>query len=645
MSNKIAFISEHASPLALLGGTDSGGQNVYVGELAIQLADLGFEIDIYTRWDNPDKTKIVAYQAGVRVIHVEAGPIEEIAKEEIFCYMDEFTADMLGFINDEGLVYQLIHANFWMSGLVAANLKKVLNVPFVITFHALGHIRKLHQKEQDKFPPQRVAIEEEIVQCADHIIAECPQDKKDLLRYYHAEEEKVTVIPCGFNPQEFFPMYKELSRQLLHLDKTEKVILQLGRMVPRKGIDNVIRAVPLLKKAGINVRLVIVGGEEQLPGFSDGEEMTRLKELAEILGVMEQVTFTGRKDRKELKYYYAAADLFITTPWYEPFGITPLEAMACGTPVIGSRVGGIKYSIVDGKTGLLVSPNNPEMLADRIKLLFSNDKLLAVMGENAAQHVLDNFTWEKVAKSIKSLYERVLKEKTRNVEEQVKIAAAFEDAITTFRQSALSLSSVILEAAEAMIDALKNGHKILVCGNGGSAAESQHFAAELVGRFEIPYRNALPVISLTADTAVLTAWSNDFGYEEVFSRQVQAFGKKGDVLLCLSTSGASQNLISAMKAATALELTCINLLGKGGGEAVHHGNINIVVPSSSSQRIQEVHLHLVHLLCGLIESRLFHEKPLKQVQQEVFSPLKVLNGFTRVFEPGVKGRGIRKYGS
>ena len=645
MSNKIAFISEHASPLALLGGTDSGGQNVYVGELAVQLVELGFEVDIYTRWDDPAKSKVVLYQPGVRVIHVEAGPVEEVPKEQLLCYMDEFAADMLSFMRSSGLCYQLIHANFWMSGLVASNLKKSLQVPFVITFRALGHIRKLYQKEQDKFPAQRVAVEEEIVRCADHIIAECPQDRKDLLEYYHADEEKITVIPCGFNPQEFIPMYKEMSRERLNLDKEEKIILQLGRMVPRKGIDNVIRTVPLLKKTGMKIRLLIVGGEEQLPGTTHCAEMIRLKALAQSLGVAEQVTFTGRKERKELKYYYSAADLFITTPWYEPFGITPLEAMACGTPVIGARVGGIKYSVVDGKTGLLVTPNNPGMLADRVKLLLSNDRLLEVMGVNASRHVLENFTWEKVATSMKVVYEEVVEQITLLAGEKAKIEAAFEDAVKTFRQSAISLSGVIAEAAEAMVSTLVKGGKILVCGNGGSAAESQHFAAELVGRFEIPYRNALPVISLTADSAVLTAWSNDFGYDEVFARQVQAYGQKGDELLCLSTSGASANLINAMKSAGSMSMTCINLLGRGGGDAVDYGDINLVVPSNSSQRIQEVHLHLIHLLCGLIENRLFQGNAHTQIKQEVLAPLKIVDGFTHVFKNGVKGRGLNSYGS
>jgi len=408
MNNRIAFISEHASPLAILGGTDSGGQNVYVAELASQLAKLDYQIDIYTRWENPSDPQIVNYQPGVRVIHVQAGPVEQIPKEEILCYMDEFYEEMLDFITIKNTDYALIHANFWMSGLVAMKLKAALDIPFVITFHALGEVRKIHQKEADKFPRERVTIEEEIVRKADQLIAECPQDKEDLIKYYHASPERITIIPCGFNPAEFFPMDKMLSREVLGLETAEKTILQLGRMVPRKGVDNVIKALALLRHPGFAVRLVIVGGESETPGINDSPELLRLRKLAESLNVADKVTFTGRKNREELKYYYDAADIFVTTPWYEPFGITPLEAMACGTPVIGADVGGIKYSVIDGKTGFLVPPDNPQVLCDRIAALFADESLLRDMSEYALRHVHEHFTWEIIARQMSDFYMLVL---------------------------------------------------------------------------------------------------------------------------------------------------------------------------------------------------------------------------------------------
>lgn len=411
MNNKIAFISEHASPLALLGGTDNGGQNVYVGELAVHLASLGFRVDIYTRREDPFTDQIVLYKPGVRVIHVQAGPLEQIPKEEILAYMDEFTADMLDFMKAEELTYKLIHANFWMSGLVAMQLKRILKIPFVITFHALGHVRKLYQKENDKFPPVRVLIEEEIVAHADMIIAECPQDKEDLLNYYHAAPEKITIIPCGVNLEEFFPSCKTQAKKLLDLDPEEYIILQLGRMVPRKGIDNVIKALSLIGPLDKPLKLIVVGGDEQIPGIKESDELIRLRELAEELGVTAQVTFTGGKQRAELRHYYTAADIFITTPWYEPFGITPLEAMACGTPVIGAEVGGIKYTVVNGQTGLLVTPDHPRLLAQRVKQLLTDETLRQEMGAQSHLRVLENFSWKNIALKMYTLYELVVLEK------------------------------------------------------------------------------------------------------------------------------------------------------------------------------------------------------------------------------------------
>lgn len=606
MKKRIAFISEHASPLAQLGGADSGGQNVYVAELTGQLAKKGYEIDIFTRWENSGLPQSLNYHPGLRIIHIQAGPVEQIPKEELLPYMDEFAIGMLDFIRMERMTYDLIHANFFMSGLVAMKLNEALNIPFVITFHALGKVRKIHQKEADRFPEERIVIEEELVRKASLIIAECPQDEEDLINFYKADPDRICMVPCGFNPQEFFPMDKKLSRTALELNENDKIILQLGRMVPRKGVDNVIRSIPLLDDSLQQVKLLIVGGDAEVPDFNANKELKRLKSLAAELNIADRVVFVGSRDREQLKVYYDAADVFVTTPWYEPFGITPLEAMACATPVIGSDVGGIKYSVVDGKTGFLIPPNAPKVLADRISLLLKNEDLLNNMGEWALKHVHANFTWEMVADQISEQYENILNsEEEQHLLDVDLIESAFEDAAKTFKNAALALSEQIADAAGCMSTALKKGNKILVCGNGGSAAESQHFAAELVGRFELPSRTGLPVISLTADTAVLTAWSNDFGFDEVFARQVQAYGQHGDILLCLSTSGNSPNLLKAMEVAKEKRMLCINILGKDGGKAADYGFINLIVPSESTPRIQEVHLHLIHLLCGLIEKRLF----------------------------------------
>jgi D-inositol-3-phosphate glycosyltransferase len=403
MKRRLAFISEHASPLAVLGGVDAGGQNVYVAEICKALADLGYEIDIYTRKDRQDQPREVNWLPGIRVVHVQAGPAREVAKEKLLDFMDEFASDMIGYIRNCRLQYDLIHANFFMSGLVAAIIKKQLSIPYVITFHALGKVRMIHQKEKDAFPAARIDIEQMIAKDADGIIAECPQDKADLIEYYDADPSKITVIPCGFNAQEFHPQSGLEARSYIGISEKDVVLLQLGRIVPRKGIDNVISALKYLRDIP-NLKLLVVGGASDTPDFENDPEFGRLLSLARELGVDASVTFTGRRNRDQLKYYYQAADFFISTPWYEPFGITPLEAMACGTPVIGSDVGGIKYTVQHASTGFLVPAHHPAALAAAVREGISCPEKYKVLCQNAIRRVNECFTWEIVASQADKLY-------------------------------------------------------------------------------------------------------------------------------------------------------------------------------------------------------------------------------------------------
>ena len=377
------------------------------------LVSLGYEIDIFTRKESSINT-IVNWLPGIRVIHVKAGPETVIAKEEILGFMDEFADNMSAFITQNKICYEVIHANFFMSAMVAAIIKKRFRIPYTVTFHALGLVRQIHQKEMDKFPVSRIAIEKAIVQDADYIIAECPQDRDDLLQHYGADKNKITIIPCGFSNKEFYPIEKAKARKILNLPQHEKILLQLGRMVPRKGVDNVIKAIGKIKSSLESVHLIIVGGDADKPDPKLTPEIARLFDIAKKANVQTKITFVGRKTRDVLKYYYAAADLFITTPWYEPFGITPLEAMACGTPVIGANVGGIKFSVADGKTGFLVPPNNPEALAEKIEQALSCAKTLADMSENCIQRVNQMFTWKYVADCCDVLYNKMISRKQAN---------------------------------------------------------------------------------------------------------------------------------------------------------------------------------------------------------------------------------------
>jgi D-inositol-3-phosphate glycosyltransferase len=404
---RIAMISEHASPLASLGGVDAGGQNVYVGQLARHLAMLGIEVDVFTRRDDPAQPDIVEWCEGVRVMHVDAGPPCPLPKEELLPHMPAF-ADEMSARWERGRAYELIHANFWMSGLVAATLQERFGVPFVVTFHALGKVRRAHQGDADRFPDERFAIEERIVRTATHIVAECPQDEHDLITLYDADPARIDVIPAGFDPSELTPVGRAVARRALGLPARDRIVAHVGRMVPRKGVDDAIRGFArFAARSDASASMVVAGGSGRAQGGPD-RETRRLMQVAHEEGVRDAVRFLGHVERPMLRTVYSAADAFVTTPWYEPFGITPLEAMACGTPVVGSNVGGIRFTVRDGETGFLVPPRDPDAIAARLQELFENPALMAALRRQAIRRVHDLFTWRHVASQIAVLYDRVL---------------------------------------------------------------------------------------------------------------------------------------------------------------------------------------------------------------------------------------------
>ncbi len=416
---RIAFISEHASPLAPLGGVDSGGQNVYVGNLARELGRLGYLVDVYTRRDDPAAPQVVDWRPGVRVVRIDAGPAQPLPKEALLPHMPQFTQSMLRFMQQGALGYALAHANFFLSGMVAQELKRLLGLPYVITFHALGRVRRRCQGDADGFPDARFAIEEALMREADCVIAECEQDRDDMRSLYEARPSRLAIVPCGFDPDELWPV-KETARARLGLPAEGFIILQLGRMVPRKGVDNVIRALQCLQNEHrVAAQLLVVGGDAHALGATahaaavppEDAELRRLSALAAELGVAAQISFTGAQPRERLREYYSAANVFVTTPWYEPFGITPLEAMACATPVIGSSVGGIRTTVIDGKTGFLVPPNDPARLASRIALLAREPRLAERLGWTGLRRAHRHFTWRRVAMQMASVYRSVLRER------------------------------------------------------------------------------------------------------------------------------------------------------------------------------------------------------------------------------------------
>lgn len=384
------MISEHASPLAALGGEDSGGQNVYVAELARRLGAMGHQVDVFTRRDSTLLPAVVPFAEGVRVVNLPAGPPESMPKDDLFPFMAEFRDALYRFAREEPAAYDLVHANFWMSGWVACEAKRDLDLPFAQTFHALGEIKKLEQGADDTSPPERRATELRILEEVDLVLATCLAEVEELTTIYDADPDRLTIVPCGVDVEMFRPVNRRGARRKLGLADRPTVIY-VGRLVPRKGVDTVVEAFALLPR-GLDARLVIVGGE---PGGSP--EVNRLSSLAEELDVAERVTFAGSRPQEDLHCYYCAADAAVSVPHYEPFGMTPLEAMACATPVVGSRVGGIKTSVAEGETGYLVPPRDPELLAGRLLRLLSDPTLRDRMGHAARRRIEEHYTWEHVA--------------------------------------------------------------------------------------------------------------------------------------------------------------------------------------------------------------------------------------------------------
>jgi D-inositol-3-phosphate glycosyltransferase len=405
---KIAIVSEHASPIAQAGGVDSGGQNIYVAQVARRLAAMGVQVDVFTRMDNPYLPTEMEWDEKVRIVHVPAGPARSLPKEALLPYMGEFGDYMARYFNGSQ-PYDLIHANFFMSAMASLPVARRAGIPLAVTFHALGRVRRQHQATADLFPDARFDIEDDIVRHADRIIAECPQDKTDLIELYQADPRRICMVPCGFDEQEMWPMDKAEARAGLGWDPDAFYMLQLGRMVPRKGVDNVIVALAHLRKhRKVNARLCIVGGETADPMDAASPEMARLRAVAQKEGVQEFVEFAGRRARHLLRKYYCAADAFVTTPWYEPFGITPVEAMACSRPVVGSDTGGIRYTVVDGETGFLVPPREPGLLADKLERLARDSALATRMGAAGLRRARSMFTWDRVARDLAREFDELI---------------------------------------------------------------------------------------------------------------------------------------------------------------------------------------------------------------------------------------------
>lgn len=409
MNRRVAMISEHANPLSVLGGVDAGGQNVYIDSVSRELTKLGWQVDVFTRRQDPNEPAVVELGPGARVISLLAGPLAPIPKDEIWRYMPAFRDQTRKFAASQDLGYNVIHGNFWMSGWAACELGQGLNLPVVQIFHATGVTKLREQGDADTSPTDRIATEREVVHRANWMIAQCPAERSELLADYAASPERIVLIPSAVDTVRFQPEDRSDARRRLGLPLDTPLIVYVGRMQPRKDVRNIVRALALLERdlaTAAQPILVLVGGESAEPDSRLTPEIGVLHDLSAELGVADRVIFAGRRQPDDLRWWYAAADVVVTTPWYEPFGLTPLEAMACARPVIGSDVGGISFTVVNHETGELVPPRDAAALADRLAFLLKNPERARAMGRAGRVRVERDFTWPLVARRTADLYKR-----------------------------------------------------------------------------------------------------------------------------------------------------------------------------------------------------------------------------------------------
>ncbi|KUI39714.1 glycosyltransferase [Mycobacterium sp. GA-2829] len=391
---KIAMVSEHASPLAALGGVDAGGQNVHVAELSAALARRGHEVSVYTRRDDPELPERVTTAQGYTVVHVPAGPARQLPKDELLVHMGPFAQ----FLDRQWSVDRpdVAHAHFWMSGLATQLAARHLDLPAVQTFHALGVVKRRHQGSLDTSPEDRLKLEAMVARTATWVAATCTDEVFELMRLGRSRN-RISVVPCGVDLDLFTPDGPCAERGARHR------IVSVGRFVPRKGFDVVVRALPGIP----DTELVLVGGPDRAEVEAD-PEARRLRELAEQLGVSDRVVFQGAVARADMPAVLRSADVVACTPWYEPFGIVPLEAMACGVPVVAAAVGGMLDTVVHDVTGRLVTPKRPAEVADAINTLLHDEFLRQSLGAAGRDRAKARYSWDRIAADTLRIYDRLV---------------------------------------------------------------------------------------------------------------------------------------------------------------------------------------------------------------------------------------------
>jgi glycosyltransferase involved in cell wall biosynthesis len=390
---RIALVSEHASPLSAVGGVDAGGQNVHVDALAGELSAAGHAVTVFTRRDSEQLPERVTAPGGYEVAHVPAGPARAVPKDDLLQHMPAFARYLEQQWTAEPV--DVVHAHFWMSGIASVRAARRVDIPVLQTFHALGTVKRRHQGAADTSPDERVGFERRLCRQVDHVVATCSDELSELVAL-GLPASHATVIPCGVDTARFRPGPGSA-------DGGGGRLLYVGRLVERKGIGNVIEALESLP----GVTLDIAGGPPP-DRLDDDEDVRRLRHLAERFGVAGRVRFLGAVDRAAVPGLMRSADIVVDVPWYEPFGIVPVEAMACGRPVVGSAVGGLLDTVLPGVTGELVPPRRPDLLAPVLDRLLLAPGLRSDYGRAGRARAVREYQWSRVASATARVYAAVL---------------------------------------------------------------------------------------------------------------------------------------------------------------------------------------------------------------------------------------------
>ena len=392
---RVALISFHTCPLTVLGEGKAGGMNVYVRELSRHMERMGIEVDIFTRCHPEPHLDKNSKNGGIHVIHLDGGPLTAKV-DDLYGYLHSFLQTLYCHVQQQGVHYQVVHSHYWLSGWVGSQAALEWGVPHVMTFHTLAQLKSQARAGEGE-APLRSETERRLMSRSHLVTASSPHEKQAMVRLYGAPEEKIQIVPCGVDLSMFRPLDVENARRRLGLNG-ERVILFVGRIEPLKGVDLLVDATAAMESRD-SLKVLIVGGD-----LAGDPQIERLQGQAREMGMEGVMAFVGKVEQSLLPIYYSAANVCVVPSYYESFGLVALEAMACGTPVVASRVGGLPTVIQHGRTGYLMPWHCPEPLADSLEVILSSTPLQRSMGL-AARRRAEGMGWEQVAGKIVAFYE------------------------------------------------------------------------------------------------------------------------------------------------------------------------------------------------------------------------------------------------